>query len=74
MTDNIRENEYSSSNEELTNIWNMAMDREVLVRFMIDNIIAKIITNVTIFEHSNIEVNGLGNITGQDSTGFYFDK
>lgn len=71
MTNNIKSNGYSVSNP-MSNIWDMAMEHKALVNLLIDNVISKIITNVVTFETTDIEVNGLGEISGTDENGFYF--
>ncbi len=74
MTENIKTNNYSSSNEKYTNLWNMAMDKDSLVNLIVKDIISEIITSLTTFiSHDTITVNGLEGIKlVWDSTGFKF--
>jgi len=73
MTDNIKTNGYSISNP-LSNLWPIQAGHDVVLQFLMNNVIGQIINQVITANPVIITVNGLDPVTGWDSTGFTFDE
>ena len=73
MTNNIKNNGYSTSNP-LSNLWSIKTDYNTLMKLLMENVIKLIITSQTTFIPTDLNVNTMVSVSGWDSTGFEFGK
>ena len=73
MTNNIKNNGYSSSNP-LSNLWSIKTDYNTLMKLLMENVIKLIITSQTTFVPTDLSVNTIVSVSGWDSTGFEYGK
>ncbi len=69
---NVQTNGFSTSNT-MSNAWNMEMDKEILIKLIVDDILSQIITSMTTFiSNDSVYINGLTGIKITEE-GFCFE-
>lgn len=72
MNNNIKNNNYSVSNAKFTNIWQLSMNQNALIKILVHDILLKIIQTSNSWP-TKIVVNTSGN-SNWDSTGFLYKR
>lgn len=73
MTENIKTNNYSSSNEK-SKYWSMKTSEETLMKLLMENVVEEMISSISNFTPKALKVNGLSPIGGWDGIFFTFEN